>query len=165
MRVRLTGQISGTRDGQNWPEPGTIVDLPDTEARGLIAGNSAVKVDGEAAGGKVLVPPDGIHTPGRLAQAASENMQLVEVPVDAVADPQGTVDAVQARADGDYVEVPRGTGVQGRKGEALTQSVVEENAEAEKVTREDYYGSTGPKVGEKTTAPDKSTSDKKTASK
>lgn len=32
MRVRMLRQISGTRNGKPWPEPGAIVDLPQDEA-------------------------------------------------------------------------------------------------------------------------------------
>ncbi len=35
MRVRLLGDISGTRDGQNWPPRGSEIDLPDDEAVAL----------------------------------------------------------------------------------------------------------------------------------
>ncbi|MGW1252536.1 hypothetical protein [Streptomyces sp. NPDC002535] len=36
MRVRMKATLSGTRDGQPWPERGGIVDLPDDEAQHLI---------------------------------------------------------------------------------------------------------------------------------
>lgn len=42
MNVRLITQISGTRNGADWPIPGTVVDLPDTEARDLIRAGQAV---------------------------------------------------------------------------------------------------------------------------
>ncbi|GAA4849716.1 hypothetical protein GCM10023403_10600 [Pseudonocardia benzenivorans] len=32
MRVRMKHQISGTRDGVEWPAPGEEIDLPDDEA-------------------------------------------------------------------------------------------------------------------------------------
>lgn len=37
MNIRMTAQISGTRDGALWPAPGDVIDLPDDEANGLIA--------------------------------------------------------------------------------------------------------------------------------
>lgn len=37
MKVKLDVQISGTRDGEDWPPPGTVLDFPEAEARDLIA--------------------------------------------------------------------------------------------------------------------------------
>ena len=34
MKVRMRSQISGTRNGQEWPPPGSVVELPDDEAIG-----------------------------------------------------------------------------------------------------------------------------------
>lgn len=36
MRVEMTTQISGWRDGQEWPRPGEAIDVPDHEAADLI---------------------------------------------------------------------------------------------------------------------------------
>lgn len=49
MKVILAANISGTRDGQDWPSVGTEVTLPDAEARGMIASGSAVATDHEFA--------------------------------------------------------------------------------------------------------------------
>lgn len=35
MRIQLLGEISGTRNGLDWPPRGTVVDLPDEEAARL----------------------------------------------------------------------------------------------------------------------------------
>ncbi len=45
MDVRLRLQLTGTRDGQPWPPPGTLVDLPDQEAEDLIAAGLATDPD------------------------------------------------------------------------------------------------------------------------
>lgn len=45
MRVRMNVTISGTRDGQTWPERGGIKDLPDDEARQMIAAGLAAESD------------------------------------------------------------------------------------------------------------------------
>lgn len=45
MRVRMKVTISGTRDGQSWPERGGFVDLPDSEAEQLIASGLAASPD------------------------------------------------------------------------------------------------------------------------
>jgi hypothetical protein len=41
-KVRMIGQISGTRDGKDWPAPGGEITLPDDEANALIANGLAV---------------------------------------------------------------------------------------------------------------------------
>lgn len=43
--VRMLGQISGTRDGQPWPAPGDTIDLPDDEARDLMATGIAARAE------------------------------------------------------------------------------------------------------------------------
>lgn len=37
MRIKMTHQISGTRDGKDWPTPGNEISLPDDEALTLIS--------------------------------------------------------------------------------------------------------------------------------
>jgi hypothetical protein len=49
MKVILAAKVSGTRDNQEWPGVGTEVDIPDAEARGMIASGSAVPLDHELA--------------------------------------------------------------------------------------------------------------------
>ncbi len=49
MKIVLTGQISGTRDGKSWPAPGTEIDLPDAEAEGLVKNGTAIRADDENA--------------------------------------------------------------------------------------------------------------------
>jgi hypothetical protein len=41
MKVTMRVQISGLRDGVDWPAPGETVDLPDDEAAELIARGQA----------------------------------------------------------------------------------------------------------------------------
>lgn len=36
MRIEMRAQLSGTRDGAEWPAPGQVIDLPDDEAQLLI---------------------------------------------------------------------------------------------------------------------------------
>lgn len=47
MRVKMLVQVSGLRDGQDWPGPGEELDLPEDEARQLIQQAMAAPVDGE----------------------------------------------------------------------------------------------------------------------
>lgn len=45
MKIQLKVQISGTRNGDDWPAPGSIVDLPDDESIALLASGSAIPVE------------------------------------------------------------------------------------------------------------------------
>ncbi|TXS30731.1 hypothetical protein EAO71_20260 [Streptomyces sp. ms191] len=49
--------ISGTRDGQAWPERGGTLELPEDEAKQLLAGGLAEEDDGEAPGEENAVAP------------------------------------------------------------------------------------------------------------
>jgi hypothetical protein len=154
-KVRLTTQISGSRDGQDWPAAGTVVDLPPAEARALVQGGSAAEVDADDQA-TVLVPPDGVHIPGTTGYLAEGNMQgLVEAPADAVSNPDGVLKALKDRKEGNVVEVPVGVGVQNPDGSALPQEQVEKNAKAEKETQE-FLSAVAPKVGESSTKTAKS---------
>lgn len=44
MKIRLTGDISGTRNGDAWPPRGSEIELPDDEAAALCALRMAVPV-------------------------------------------------------------------------------------------------------------------------
>lgn len=44
MRVRMKVSMSGTREGKDWPERGSIVDLPAQEARQYISAGMAEAV-------------------------------------------------------------------------------------------------------------------------
>jgi hypothetical protein len=74
MRVRLRHQISGTRDGAEWPAPGDTIALPDDEARALITTGAAEEVAEEESASAIETDPDEL-----------EPAQLVEVPVEAQA--------------------------------------------------------------------------------
>lgn len=149
MRVMLTTQVSGTRNGQLWPAPGTVIDLPDDEAQALVTGGAATETDA-ADVPKVLVSPAGIHTPGVTAHQVATT-GLVEVPTDALADPQATRDALVARAEGDLKEVPAGVGTALPDGTAMTVEQVDKSVEREERVQE-AFADMSPKVGEDKTA-------------
>lgn len=44
MQVRLLVSLSGTRDGEEWPPAGTVVDLPDATAVHMLDGGLAEPV-------------------------------------------------------------------------------------------------------------------------
>lgn len=64
MLITMRRQISGTRDGVDWPAPGETIDVPDEEAASLIALGHA-EADG------IEPPADAIDrsTKGRKATA------------------------------------------------------------------------------------------------
>jgi hypothetical protein len=49
MRVRMKVYVSGTRDGEAWPEPGGEIDLPDEEAIAYLSAGMAEAVPVAAA--------------------------------------------------------------------------------------------------------------------
>lgn len=66
MEVRLLVEITGTRDGKPWPPRGNVIDLPDEEARHMIAAEQAVPATGPAARGpraaeRAIVPDDDVE--------------------------------------------------------------------------------------------------------
>lgn len=44
MRIRMTHDVTGMRNGEPWPPRGTVVDLPDAEALDYINADMAVPV-------------------------------------------------------------------------------------------------------------------------
>lgn len=67
--IKLKVQISGTRNGEEWPAPGTVVDLPEDEAATLIAAGLAVEPD-DAEEAAVVQPAEETATaPGDEATA------------------------------------------------------------------------------------------------
>jgi hypothetical protein len=136
MKVRMLQQVSGSRNGQPWPAPGEEVDLSDSEAHSVIGGGAAEEVGAEH--DTVLVPPDGIHTPGMTAFQEPGVVNLVAVPTDALADPEGVRAALKARAEGNYAATaPAGTGLQQQSGAAMNAEGVERTVKAEETARED----------------------------
>jgi hypothetical protein len=65
--VKLTVHISGTRNGEDWPAPGTVVDLPDEEAASLVAHGLAVETDDEE---RATSPEAEVETATRKPRAA-----------------------------------------------------------------------------------------------
>jgi hypothetical protein len=63
MKVVLTGQVTGSRNGVAWPAPGTEVTLPQDEAYGLVNSGMARPVDSRN---------DDVEKRNRAAAAAAE---------------------------------------------------------------------------------------------
>ncbi|MFD7428410.1 hypothetical protein ACFV6Z_15380 [Streptomyces sp. NPDC059818] len=47
MRIRMLQQMSGTRNGEDWPARGAVTDLPTGEAQHLVASGIAEEVGDE----------------------------------------------------------------------------------------------------------------------
>ncbi len=59
MKVRLNVQMSGTRDGVAWPAVGSVVELPEDEARDMLTSGTASAVnDSDQPEPVVTVPAD-----------------------------------------------------------------------------------------------------------
>lgn len=58
MRVVMRWKITGTRNGDDWPDAGESIDLPDAEAADLIAGGLATPAEKATApaAGKAAAP-------------------------------------------------------------------------------------------------------------
>lgn len=52
MLVKMRAQISGTRDGADWPAPGDTIDVTDDEAAMLVANGLGEIVDDKPAARK-----------------------------------------------------------------------------------------------------------------
>lgn len=50
MRIRMKVSVSGTRDGESWPAKGGTIDLPEDEAKNLIATGIAAEDGDEGQG-------------------------------------------------------------------------------------------------------------------
>lgn len=59
MRIEMRAQISGTRNGEDWPAKGGTIDVPDDEAAQLIGQGMAVPA---AADEEVEAAADGTST-------------------------------------------------------------------------------------------------------
>lgn len=68
MKVRMKVQISGTRNGQEWPARGGTIDLPDEEAAHLIAQGAA----DEDGGAETTAEDEGADVETATAPDASE---------------------------------------------------------------------------------------------
>lgn len=53
MKVRMLADISGTRNGEDWPKRGETVDLPDGEAKDLIESRMAAPAEDKDAEAEV----------------------------------------------------------------------------------------------------------------
>lgn len=74
MKVRMLADISGTRDGADWPKRGEVADFPAEEAADLIAAGIAAKHDGKAPVESAAVDTEPAKRgPGRPRKAAESD--------------------------------------------------------------------------------------------
>jgi hypothetical protein len=65
MKVRMRVQVSGQRNGAEWPPVGSVIDLPDDEAAGYCAGGMAEPVTTFAEAETAVPPQPEKRGPGR----------------------------------------------------------------------------------------------------
>lgn len=61
MKVKLRVQLSGTRDGVPWPAVGSVVELPDDEARDMLTSGTAEPVNRSDTPESVVTVPDDVE--------------------------------------------------------------------------------------------------------
>ncbi len=71
MKIRMRVQVSGTRDGQDWPPRGSVIDLPDAEAADYCANGMAEPVAVFDVEEKAVVPDDAERRAGLTTKTAS----------------------------------------------------------------------------------------------
>lgn len=72
MQVRMKVQPSGTRNGQEWPARGSVIDLPDAEALDYINADMAEAVTTFGADVETATPPaDRVEARAPRKRAAS----------------------------------------------------------------------------------------------
>lgn len=65
MKVRMKVQISGQRNGVEWPTRGSVIDLPDDEAAGYCAAGMAEPVTTFREAETAVLPEPEKRGPGR----------------------------------------------------------------------------------------------------
>jgi hypothetical protein len=65
MKIRMRVQVSGTRNGQDWPVSGSVIDLPDDEAAQYCAAGMADPVTTFAEAETAAEPEPEKRGPGR----------------------------------------------------------------------------------------------------
>lgn len=58
MRIRMKVNLSGTRNGEDWPRAGEITDIPTGEAQHLVASGIAEDATGPAPKVETAAAPD-----------------------------------------------------------------------------------------------------------
>lgn len=61
MKVRLNVQLSGTRDGVPWPAVGSVVELPEDEARDMLTSGVAGALDSADVPETVVMVPNDVE--------------------------------------------------------------------------------------------------------
>lgn len=61
MKVKLKVQLSGTRDGVSWPPVGTVVELPEDEARDMLTSGVAGPLDENDRPESAVKMPDNVQ--------------------------------------------------------------------------------------------------------
>lgn len=71
MNIRLTADVSGSRNGAPWPARGTVVELPDDEAALMCKSGMAVPVNSSRDGVKTATVDDDSEQRGLTTMSAA----------------------------------------------------------------------------------------------
>ena len=63
MKVRMLVGLSGTRNGEKWPQRGEVTDLPTAEAEQLVSSGIAEQADEDAPVEAATAPPAEVSVP------------------------------------------------------------------------------------------------------
>jgi hypothetical protein len=58
MKVRMTVDVSGNRNGEDWPPKGSVIDMPDDEAIGYVEANMALPITTYANSERAVIAED-----------------------------------------------------------------------------------------------------------
>lgn len=107
MRVRLNVQLSGTRDGVAWPPVGSVVELPEDEARDMITSGTARPVnDSDAAEPVVTMPRDVEEATDRFVPETARHEPAVPLEALPEDDRRPNLDVVGLSDDGEIGHGP-----------------------------------------------------------
>lgn len=98
--VRMAARISGTRDGENWPNPGETIELPEGEANTLLISGAAVLPE-DVATATLAGGIETATTPGIQSARGNAPLRQTATQAKADADAQALARAQAADTAGD----------------------------------------------------------------
>ena len=107
MRVKLKVQLSGTRDGVAWPAVGSVVELPDDEARDMITSGVAGPLDDKDAHEPVVkMPADVEEATEKFVPETARHEPAVPIEALPEEDRRPNLDVIGLTDDGDIGHGP-----------------------------------------------------------
>jgi hypothetical protein len=148
MKVKLKVQLSGTRDGVPWPAVGSVVELPDDEARSMLVSGTASPLDSDdVPDAVVMVPADVKEATEKFVPETARHEPAVPVESLPEEDRRPNMDVIGLADDGEIGHGP--TNPPDALRETPSDEPVDMAAEAKAGTRT----KTPPKTGAKSSGP------------